>query len=206
MVGIHIFCRNRLNNHTFTAPNVEWSHKSVSIMKLWKTNNPQFITTKKRQNGLGDPFFYFLSTFLQREDAWRPSRTVGPNVKNPSKVRLKLFAKLTEHTCVVPLTIWQVLIRKRKLFENSEMLLGKACEITLVNLFLVVFSHLESYVQGCAKRRAWSEQTSWDDHLDWIRKQNVNKRQKGRQTLRSNTLSSFACFPMGPGSPIDMPT
>ena len=27
-------------------------------MKLWKTNDPHFIITKKRQNGLGDLFYF----------------------------------------------------------------------------------------------------------------------------------------------------
>ena len=40
--------------------------ENFSIMKLWKTNDPQFITTKKRQNGLGDPFLFFEYFLTER--------------------------------------------------------------------------------------------------------------------------------------------
>jgi hypothetical protein len=59
-------------------------------MKLWKTNDPQFIITKKRQNGLGDPFFIFLSTFLQREDVRRPCRGHAAQLGQTSKTRQKI--------------------------------------------------------------------------------------------------------------------
>ena len=173
-------------------------------MKLWKTNDPRFIITKKRQNGLGDPFFIFwvLTERGRLEAVQRPRRTVGLNIKNPSKMRFKIFVKLTDHTCASnDLASFD---SETEAIWKCRNLLGKTCEITLGEL---IFGGFQSFGILCAwlcKRRAWSEQTSWDDHLDWIRKQNVNKRQKGRQTLRSNTLSSFACFPMGPGSPRDM--
>ena len=121
-------------------------------MKLWKTNDPHFIITKKCQKQFRGPFFIFwvLTERGRLEAVQRPRRTVGPNVKNPSKMRLKIFMKLTQ-IILVPLTIWQVLIRKRKLFENAETCLEKLVKSLWVNLFLAVLSHLESSVRGCAK-------------------------------------------------------
>ena len=60
--------------------------------------------------------------------------------------------KLTDHT--VPLTIWQVLIRKRKLFENAETCLEKLVKSLWVNLFLAVFSHLKPL---CGSRQGVKE-------------------------------------------------
>ena len=95
-------------------------------MKLWKTNDPHLIITKKCQKQFRGPFFIFwvLTERGRLEAVQRPRRTVGPNVKNPSKMRFKIFVKLTQ-IILVPLTIWQVLIRKRKLFENAETWFSK---------------------------------------------------------------------------------
>ena len=59
-VGNPNFCRNQLNLHLQSQMLNEVRENCFYV--LWscgKTNDPQFITTKKRQNGLGDPFFIF---------------------------------------------------------------------------------------------------------------------------------------------------
>ena len=64
---------------------------------------------------------------LSKPAACRP--TVGPNFKNPPKMRFKTFVKLTDHTCAcndltnfeceVKATEMEVMYICRKLYENS---------------------------------------------------------------------------------------
>ena len=96
-------------------------------MKLRKTNDPHFIITKKCQKQFRGPFLFF--EYLQREDAWRPCRGHVAQLGQTSKTRQKWDSKYSWNWhgsyILVPLTIWQVLIRKRKLFENAETWFSK---------------------------------------------------------------------------------
>ena len=66
-VGNPNFCRNQLNLHLQSQMLNEVRENCFYV--LWscgKTNDPQFITTKKRQNGLGDPFLFFEYFLTER--------------------------------------------------------------------------------------------------------------------------------------------
>ena len=67
--------------------------------------------------------------------------TVGPNVKNPPKIRLKKFVKLTDHTCACnDLTSFEyeahIMTGNGKHVETS---LAKFVKLFQVNLFSAVF-------------------------------------------------------------------
>jgi hypothetical protein len=94
-----------------------------------------------------------LSTSRERTLGGRGEATPHSWAKRQKLVKNEIQnIREIDRSYFVPLTIWHVLIRKRKQFENAETCLEKLVKSLLVNLFLAVFSHWESSVRRCAKR------------------------------------------------------
>ena len=71
-------------------------------MKLWKTNDPHFIITKKCQKQFRGPFFYFLSTYRERTLGGRAEATSHSWAKrqNPVRNEIQNIREIdTDHTC-----------------------------------------------------------------------------------------------------------